>query len=74
MTYSANGQLETLKDAEANLTTYEYDGFDRLQKTRFPLPAKGANASSTTDFEQLTYDANANVLSRRLRDATSIAQ
>jgi hypothetical protein len=27
--------LATLKDAENNLTTYEYDGFDRLSKTRF---------------------------------------
>ena len=61
--------LATLKDGEANLTTFEYDGFDRLAKTRFPLPAKGSNASSTTDYEQLTYDANSNVTQRRLRDA-----
>jgi len=73
LTYSNNGRLQTLKDAENNLTTYEYDGHDRLQKTRFPLPAKGANASSTTDYEQLTYHAASNVTSRRLRDATSIA-
>ena len=73
LTYSNNGMLATFKDAENNLTTYEYDGFDRLSKTRFPVSTKGANSSSTTDYEQLSYDANSNVTSRRLRDANSIA-
>jgi YD repeat-containing protein len=72
LTYTTNGMLATLNDAENNLTTYEYDGFDRLSKTRFPLTTKGANASSTSDYEQLTYDANSNVTSRRLRDSNSI--
>lgn len=73
LTYSSNGKLATLKDAENNFTTYEYDGHDRLQKTRMPLPTKGANASSTTDYEQLGYDPASNVTSRRLRDGQSIA-
>jgi RHS repeat-associated protein len=73
LTYTSNGKLGTLKDAENNLTTYEYDGHDRLSKTRYPLPTQGSNASSTTDYEQLAYDANSNVTSRRLRDAQSIA-
>jgi len=71
-TYSNNGRLQTLKDAENNLTTYEYDGFDRLQKTRMPNTPKGSGTSSVTDYEQLTYDANSNVTNRRLRDAQSI--
>ncbi len=74
LSYSNNIMLATLKDGENNLTTYEYDGFDRLSKTRLPLPTKGANASSTTDYEQLLgYDANSNPGSHRLRDGTSIA-
>jgi YD repeat-containing protein len=60
LTYSSNGRLTTLKDAENNLTTYEYDGHDRLAKTRFPVTAQGANSSSTTDYEQLTYDDDEN--------------
>jgi RHS repeat-associated protein len=72
LSYTSDGMLATFNDGEANLTTFEYDGYDRLSKTRFPLPAKGSNASSTTDYEQLTYDANSNVTQRRLRDATSI--
>ncbi|MEJ7777003.1 MAG: RHS repeat-associated core domain-containing protein [Sphingomicrobium sp.] len=73
LTYTNNGELKTLKDAENNLTTYEYDGFDRLLKTRYPVATKGASASSTTDYEQLGYDPNGNVISRRLRDEQSIA-
>jgi RHS repeat-associated protein len=66
--YTLNGKLATVKDGENNLTTFEYDGHDRLSKTRYPVPSLAANASSTTDFEQLTYDANGNVTQRRLRD------
>jgi RHS repeat-associated protein len=72
LTWSDNGQLATLKDAESNLTTYEYDGFDRLSKTRYPDTTKGSGTSSVSDYEQLSYDANSNVTSRRLRDANSI--
>jgi RHS repeat-associated protein len=73
LTYTNNGNVQTLKDADNNLTTYSYDGFDRLQKTQYPNTAQGSGTSSTTDYEQLTYDASSNVTSRRLRDATSIA-
>jgi RHS repeat-associated protein len=72
LTYSNNGKVTTLKDAENNLTTYEYDGFDRLTKMRFPDMAKGSGTSSTTDYEQPSYDANSNVTSRRLRDGNAI--
>lgn len=73
ITFTANGKTATVKDAEGNLTTYEYDGFDRLKKTRYPITTAGANASSTTDYEQLSYDANGQVTQRRLRDGNTIA-
>lgn len=66
-TYSDNGRVASVTDAEGNKTTYEYDGHDRLSKTRYPSPTKGAGTSSSTDYEQLLYDANGNVTSRRLR-------
>ena len=72
LAYTPNGKLQSLKDAENNLTTYEYDGHDRLSKTRYPLHAKGANASSTTDFEQLGYDPAGNIVSHRLRDGNTL--
>lgn len=71
-TYTADGKLATVTDGENNTTTYEYDGLDRLVKTRFPLPAQGALASSTTDYEQLTLDLDGNVTTKRLRDGQLI--
>ncbi|HEX6377211.1 MAG TPA: RHS repeat-associated core domain-containing protein [Allosphingosinicella sp.] len=71
-TYTSNGRVATVTDGESNRTTYEYDGHDRLAKTRLPVATKGAATSSTTDYEQLTYDAGSNVTSRRLRDGNSI--
>jgi RHS repeat-associated protein len=71
-TYRGNGQRETLTDAGGNRTTFEYDGYDRLKRTRFPSPT-AAGVSSTADYEELSYDANGNQTARRLRDGTSIA-
>ncbi|HEY0411754.1 MAG TPA: RHS repeat-associated core domain-containing protein [Allosphingosinicella sp.] len=58
-TYTGNGLVQTLTDAEGNKTTYDYDGLDRLAKTRFPDTTKGAGTSSTTDYEQPTYETTA---------------
>jgi RHS repeat-associated protein len=60
--YTDNGLVATVTDGENNKTTFEYDGHDRLLNTRYPLPAKGANASAPTsgpgaDFEQLGYES-----------------
>ena len=63
-----NGKLATVTDGENNRTTFEYDGHDRLLKTRYPVSTLGALTSSTTDYEQLTYDANDNVTQHRKRD------
>lgn len=49
--------MEWVKDGEGNKTIYEYDGLDRLAKTRFPDTTKGAGTSSTTDYEQPTYES-----------------
>lgn len=70
--YSDNGKVLSVIDAENNRTGYEYDGHDRLTITRYPLTTQGAQASSTTDYEQLGYDAASNVVSRRLRDGQTI--
>jgi RHS repeat-associated protein len=72
-TYTVNSKVQTVADANNNLTTYEYDGLDRLSKTRYPSPTS-AGTSSTTDYEQLTYDPYPSnlVVSRRLRDGNTI--
>ena len=69
-TYSNNGRLTTLADANGNLTTYEYDGFDRPKKQRYPNTSGGG--SSTSDYEQQTYDAAGNVTQLRRRDSQTI--
>nr|WP_294812730.1 RHS repeat-associated core domain-containing protein [uncultured Sphingomonas sp.] len=70
--YTNNGQLASVTDAEGNKTSYEYDGFDRPSITRYPVTTVAAGTSSTTDYEQLGYDAASNVTSRRLRDGQTI--
>jgi RHS repeat-associated protein len=72
LTYSNNGMLTTLKDGENNLTTFTYDGFDRLSQTQYPSTTKGSGTSNASDYEQLSYDANGNATSLRLRDGSSI--
>lgn len=72
LAYTSNGRLSYVVDANLNRTTYEYDGHDRLAKTRYPVGTKGSNSSSTADYEQWTYDANGNVTVRRLRDGNTL--
>jgi RHS repeat-associated protein len=69
--YSTNGRPAMVADAKGNLTTYIYDGFDRVVQTRLPTAGNGA-VSSTTDYQGQTYDANSNVIQRRLRDGQLI--
>lgn len=70
-TYTDNGRVRTVADGASNLTTFEYDGFDRLFKVRYPSPST-PGTSSTTDFEQRAYDANSNVTSVRARNGQTI--
>ena len=67
LTYTPNGLPSTLADAKGNLTSNVYDGFDRLFQTRYPTAGNGS-VSSTTDYEQLTYDGGSRVTQRRIRD------
>ncbi len=70
-TYTDNGQVATLKDGEGNLTTYEYDAYDRRFKTRFPSKT-AAGTSSSTDYEQYTFNNNGAVTSFKNRAAQTI--
>jgi RHS repeat-associated protein len=73
ITYTSNGKTATIADGESNLTTFEYDGHDRLKKIRYPVSTPGQLTSSTTDFEQFAYDENGNNLQRVGRDGQQIA-
>lgn len=62
MSYTVSGKTSSMTDANGNVTSYSYDGFDRLLRTAYP----GGS------YEQLSYDANGNVTSRRLRDGQAL--
>jgi RHS repeat-associated protein len=73
-TWTANGQLDTVDDANNNRSNLDYDGFDRLRRLYFPdvtLPV-GSETPSTTDYEEYGYDANDNRVSLRLRSSETI--
>jgi len=57
VSYGADGEMATIEDANNNITTYGYDGWNRQTLTTFP----------DTTFEQLTLDENANVTIRQNR-------
>ncbi len=69
-TWTNNGLVGTIADANGNLTTNVYDGFDRLYRIRFPNSSGGG--SSATDYEQYSYDAAFNVTQDRRRDGSTI--
>jgi len=70
-TYFPDGSLATTKDAKNNLTTYRYDGLNRLERTIFPAKFN-VNVSDNNDFESYGYDQNNNRTSLRKRDGRSI--
>ena len=70
--YSADGKQTKIVDARGNPTELEYDGFNRLEKLRFPPPSVGAGSASTTDYEAYTYDPADNRKTVRKRDAQII--
>lgn len=64
--YSANGQVASLTDGNGNVSIVEYDGHDRAVKLRYPSPTS-AGTTSTTDYEEISYDPGGNVISQRNR-------
>jgi RHS repeat-associated protein len=66
-TYSQNGQPLTVTDARGQVTKTIYDGFDRAIKVLFP-DATPANDNDNL-YEQSTYNAAGNVLTKRTRAA-----
>ena len=85
--YTLNGQIEHVVDANGNKAKLEYDGHDRQSKWIFPsktgpsafnkaTPATAlatAGALNSADYEEYTYDKNGNRLTHRKRDGSTLS-
>ena len=81
-----NGLVDTVTDANGNVTNYDYDGFDRLSRTFFSDPVSGSpcmpslphsaiapTCASNQKYEELAYDLNGNVTGKRNRSGPQIS-
>jgi RHS repeat-associated protein len=71
-TYTTNGKIASMVDANGNKATMTYDAFDRQVQWNFPDKVT-VGSVSTTDYEAYTYDANGNRLTFRKRDGSVIS-
>ncbi len=70
-TYTQNGKVETVSDANGNKSRMLYDGYDRLEQLNYPSKTSTGSWSST-DYEQYDYDDNGNRTLFRKRDGQNI--
>lgn len=68
--YNPSGQPDSLTDGNGNTSVIEYDGFGRMAKTRYPNATGGG--TSTTDYEQYTYNAGGLVTQYRQRSGDTV--
>jgi YD repeat-containing protein len=72
MTYTSQGNIEFLTDAEGNETRYTYDTFGRLKTTEYPHKSVDGSQSGT-DHEEVFYDVYGRVEKIELRDGNEVA-
>ncbi|HEX8585344.1 MAG TPA: RHS repeat-associated core domain-containing protein [Allosphingosinicella sp.] len=70
-TYSPNGKRSSVVDANGNLATLAYDGFDRLKQWTFPSKTVPGQVNAA-DYESYGYNAVGNRTSLRKRDGSTI--
>jgi RHS repeat-associated protein len=85
--YTLNGKIKQVIDANGSRAELRYDGFDRQTRWVFPSTTRPASFNASTpatalssagalneaDYEAYTYDANGNRLTLRKRDGREIA-
>lgn len=70
-TWTPNGEVDWVQDANGNRSDYAYDGFDRVARLYYPMPTTGSQAPNPSDYEEYGYDANDNPVSKRTRDGAT---
>ncbi len=70
--YTSDGRLAGLTDGRGNASAFEYDGFGRVVKVRYPARGAGAGTVSEDDYDEYGYDANDNVVRQRLRSGAAV--
>ncbi|MEP5937330.1 MAG: RHS repeat-associated core domain-containing protein [Erythrobacter sp.] len=70
--YNANGTTAWVEDANDNRTAYTYDDHDRSFKITYPDDSSTSTVNPS-DYEQVTYDANGNILTYRSRRDETIS-
>ena len=82
--YTPNGKVSEVVDANGNRVRYDYDGLDRLSRWSFPLASRvsgfddaspdtalaTAGQPNLADYEEYGYDLNGNRDSLRKRDGS----
>ena len=53
--YTIGGQIGSLTDGSGNVSVFEFDGFNRPVKLRYPNAVDGG--TSTNDYQAVTFDA-----------------
>jgi len=64
--HTLNGQLATMTDAKGNVTSYNYDGHDRLLRTCYNT-ALASCSDTAPDIVKLTYDSVGHLTNQGLR-------
>ncbi|MGH8574364.1 MAG: RHS repeat-associated core domain-containing protein, partial [Gammaproteobacteria bacterium] len=70
-TYTVNGQMASLTDANGNRAEMGYDGHDRQKRWVFPSKTS-TGAVDPNDYEEYSYDPNDNRTSLRKRDGSTL--
>lgn len=68
--YNLSGRPVSLTDGKGNVSVIEYDGFGRMAMMRYPNPT--GTGTSTTDYEQYTYNAGGLVTQHRQRSGDTV--
>ena len=71
LTYTPNGYVGAVADANNNLTTYQYDGYDRVLQVQYPSPTT-PGTSNAGDYEGYSWDAASNLIQDRRRSGDTV--